>query len=121
MKIENYDRNQFLEISFKYEFDWYITFDIFWKNEFYSWKGTICISKSELLKFINNLSELTLWAKLKINDYDSDSYIEVAKVNDIWHFIIDYQIWWSHQENYSKLVLYTDTIGVLKFHDLNIL
>ena len=113
MKIENINKNQFIELKYKYDFDWYTTYDISWKNNSFSGKSVICLNDSLFINFKNDISNLDVWNQIKINDNDSDSYIEVKKIDNLWHYEIVYQIWGSHQDNYCKLILNTDNIGVI--------
>lgn len=115
MKIENIDKNQFLEIDFLYEFDWYKTYNITWKNNFFSGKSTICFNNEKFNNFKNNILKLKVLEIIKIFDNDSDWYIEIKKLDWLWHYNIYYQIWWEYQDNYCKLILNTDLIWITKF------
>ena len=79
MKIENINKNQFFELNYKYDFDWYTTYDISWRNKFFSGASTICINNKLFIDFKNNINELSIWEYTKISDNDSDSYIKVKK------------------------------------------
>ena len=118
MKIENFDLDQYLELVFKYEFDWYITYNFLGKNNEFTWKTTICFSQKLLIDFVNNIKKLDIWNYAEINDNDSDSFIKVTKNTNKWHFTIIYQLGWSHQDNFCRLILNTDSIWISKFESL---
>ncbi len=117
MKIENFDWNQYLILDFKYDYDWYRTYDISWRNKYFLWKSTFCISWDDLNQFKNSLFNLVLNESVKIQDNDSDWYIVVKKMDNLWHFQIFLQIWWSYEDNYVKIKIDTDNIGIEKFND----
>ena len=118
MKIENKDKNQYLELIYKYDFDWYVTYDFLGRNSKFSWWSTICFNSDLYNKFYNKLLNLNVWEDVKISDNDSDSYLRVNKLNNLWHYVIEYQLWWTHQENYCKLILNTDDWWIQAFKEL---
>ncbi len=118
MKIENREKEQYLKLTFKYEFDEYITYTISGKNHHFSGISNFCFNKKIFNEFINHLIHLTPWNSVKIQDNDSDGFICIEKIDTLWHYTINYQIWWSHQDNYCKLILNTDFNGITNFVNL---
>lgn len=118
MKIENIEKNQSLEISLKYEIEWYLTYEIIWKSWSFTGKSELCVSKDNLDKFNLKLKELQVESTCNLDDYDSDSYLHVTLIDKLGHFRIIYQIWWTHQDSFCKLLLETDYAGIEKFSDL---
>ncbi len=117
MKIDNIEKKQYFELIEKYVVDGYTTYEISGKNNFFSGKSTICLSNSKITDFKKKLKDLFVWREIQIDDNDSDAYIKIKKSDDLWHYDIIYQIWWSHQDNFSKLILNTDQIGIKKILD----
>lgn len=115
MVLENFEKQQFIKMEYKYIFDWYITYDFSWKNRLFLWKSTICLSVIILNKFVESALQLNIWEIAQINDNDSDAYIEIKKTDKLWHYIFNYQIWWSHEDNYCKMILETDHISMSSF------
>lgn len=92
MRIENLDEEQYIDLEYQYDTQWYTTYTLHWRNSSFRWKSNICFSNDEFSKFKTEIKILDIWIGVNIQDNDSDAYIEIIKVNDLWHFLVNYQI-----------------------------
>ena len=106
LEIENIENDFKLKLNLKYDVEEYYTLDVFWKKWYFQWKWTLCFNK-ELL--------LNIWLKnFRINDYDSNWYLEIYTKDNLWHYYIELQIWWSYEDNYVKIKWEIDNISFKK-------
>ncbi len=115
--ILNLSNNDIVELIFKYEFDDYLTYDLYVRNWFFSWKSSMCFSKENLKFFWNSIIKLWLKDQIIINDNDSDAYIKIIKSDNLWHYSVIIQVWWTHEDYFCKITFQMDQFIIEKLYN----
>jgi hypothetical protein len=107
--VKTNDDSKKLNFYTKYLVQEHFTFDIFVLSDSFSGKSSFCISKSNILSFINSLKEMNniLSGSAIINDNDSDSFLNFM-LEEYGELKIIGQIGGSHNDHFLKFTFKTD-------------
>ncbi len=98
-----------LMIEHLYTVEDYFTLNIKVQSGEFTGASNFCISRENILLFIEELSKMhiQLTGYCEISDSDSDAYINI-KMDKLGHMYMSGQIGGSHEEHYMKFKFITD-------------
>lgn len=97
-------------MSFENKMENYFTFKIFIKSNLFSGRNIFSLSKENLIQYIKSLEKLLLEldGELKIEDLDSDDFINIKFIDKIGHIKVQGQLGGSFNEQYVIFCFYSD-------------
>jgi hypothetical protein len=116
MSIDNYiyltDENSF-RIEQTYNNEEYYTYKVSIRSGDFSGSTSFCLSKNDMMKFIDTLAKMysDLSGKCEIHDNDSDSFVSLECCK-FGHIIIMGQIGGSYQDHFMKFKYEADQTAI---------
>lgn len=110
------DETKILSLAIRYLVQHNYTFDMTVKSGSFAGTSHFCVRKDQISDFISDINNLTTTSqKPRLDDNDSDGFIELALLDNLGHISISAQIGGTHEDNYVRIKFETDQTCLLKF------